>query len=140
MSTMKRNRKPPLAKSPVPTRPRRALRNLTSTFVQTPSGAANKSPLFECGRFYDAYSARRNESLKKPKSQCDLGVAAGTVDRGGSKRLESGSKSGAVDFQVDRSQHPRYSLRSTKENKKPPLSMSFDKPHKVKKTGTVKKI
>ncbi|CAM8983485.1 unnamed protein product [Rhodiola kirilowii] len=195
MSTMKFNRKPPLAKSPVRTRPRPALRSTTSMSVQTPPGsltkssaplrrwdveeidlrpefrstscelralarmatsniesgdkkaglglspvaAANKSPLFERGRFYDIYSARRNdrlkrklgmemeddESFKKCNSDYDLGVTIGQTKRRDSKRLESGRKSIAVDFLVDRSQHLRYSLRSsTKENKKPPLSVS----------------
>uniref|UniRef100_A0A7N0TPZ6 Uncharacterized protein n=1 Tax=Kalanchoe fedtschenkoi TaxID=63787 RepID=A0A7N0TPZ6_KALFE len=212
MSTMKFNRKPPLAKSPVRTRPRRVLRTVTSMSVQTPPGsltksaaplrrwdaaemdlrpelrsiscelralarmagdkikgedektamglspgAANKSLLFERGRFYDVYSAKRNErlkrklgiemedeSLKKRSSECDLGVTAGTVKRRDSKKLEGGRKSIAVDFLVDRSQHPRYSLRSSKENKKPPLSMSLDKScgvdASVKKTGTARRV
>ncbi|CAM8973136.1 unnamed protein product [Rhodiola kirilowii] len=218
MSTMKFNRKPPLAKSPVRTRPRRALRSTTSMSVQTPPGsltksaaplrrwdveemdlrpefrsiscelralarmatsniesedkkaglglspvAANKSPLFERGRFYDIYSARRNdrlkrklgmemedESFKKCNSDYDLGVTIGPTKRRDSKRLESGRKSIAVDFLVDRtSQHSRYSLRSSaKENKKPPLSVSasFDNSYGVgvdaggKKTLTSRRV
>uniref|UniRef100_A0A7N0URG1 Uncharacterized protein n=1 Tax=Kalanchoe fedtschenkoi TaxID=63787 RepID=A0A7N0URG1_KALFE len=214
MSTLKFNRKPPLAKSPIRARPRRVLRTTTSMSVQTPPGSltksaaplrrwdsketdlrpefrsiscelramarmagsnaeienkktgagvglspagVNKSPLFERGRFYDVYSARRNErlkrkmgiemegeGLKKCSREYDLGVTSEGMKRRDTKRLEIGRKSIAVDFLVDRSEHPRYSLRSSKENKKSPMSMSFDKSHRVdasgNKIGTTKRV
>lgn len=113
------------------------------------ASASNKSPLFERGRFYEMYSAKRNErlkrklgietddiSFKKYSNEYELVPTIGAKRQ--SKRLESGRKSIAVDFLVDRNQirGSRYSLRSsTKENKKPPLSMSFDKSCGVDASG-----
>lgn len=92
--------------------------------------SANSSPLFERGRFYEEYSARRNERLKRKKGDkgdevktpCNLGVTVESSKRRDSKRLESLRKSVSAAYSVERNENPRYMLRSmNKENKKPPL-------------------
>ncbi|KAF8038352.1 hypothetical protein BT93_B1015 [Corymbia citriodora subsp. variegata] len=105
------------------------------------NSGANTVSVFERGRFYDVYSARRNERLKRKKggepgeekkSVYDLGV---TVEpskrRGEGKKLESLRKSVCAAYSAERSEAtpaPRYLLRSsTKENKKPPLAMNYEK-------------
>ncbi|KAG5250234.1 Capsid polyprotein [Salix suchowensis] len=81
--------------------------------------SANSSPLFERGRYYEEYSARRNERLKRKKG--DKGDEVKTPRRD-SKRLESLRKSVSAAYSVERNENPRYMLRSmNKENKKPPL-------------------
>ncbi|KAM5565290.1 hypothetical protein ABKV19_019360 [Rosa sericea] len=99
------------------------------------SVSANSSPLFERGRFYEEYSARRNERLRKKyggtgeefKSafKQKLGVAVESAKRGsGTRKLESMRKSVSAAYSVERtSETPRYMLRSmSKESKKPPLA------------------
>ncbi|GFZ10517.1 hypothetical protein Acr_21g0011160 [Actinidia rufa] len=72
------------------------------------------SPLFERGRFYDEYSARRNERLKRKKGE--------TEDE------EEDCVRFGCEVMEDRRENPRYLLRSmTKENKKPPLPVTFEK-------------
>ncbi|GMI78568.1 hypothetical protein like AT5G42330 [Hibiscus trionum] len=97
---------------------------------------ANKScPGFERGRLYDAYSARRNERLKRKKCeetekepktghQYNLGVTVeSSKRRASSKKVESLRKS-AMEMEME-SPTPRYLLRSmNKENKKPPVAVS----------------
>lgn len=96
---------------------------------------ANSSPLFERGKLYEEYSARRNERLRKKyggtgeefKSafKQKLGVAVESAKRGsGTRKLESMRKSVSAAYSVERtSETPRYMLRSmSKENKKPPLA------------------
>ncbi|KAJ6336682.1 hypothetical protein OIU76_006538 [Salix suchowensis] len=92
--------------------------------------SANSSPLFERGRYYEEYSARRNERLKRKKGDkgdevktpCNLGVTVESSKRRDSKRLESLRKSVSAAYSVERNENPRYMLRSmNKENKKPPL-------------------
>ncbi|CAF2340809.1 unnamed protein product [Brassica napus] len=72
--------------------------------------AADSAPLvFERGRFYEEYSARRNERLKRKN-----GGEESVVKRRGT---------------TVETTEPRYSLRSmsmTKENKKPPLPLPID--------------
>ncbi|MCL7044448.1 hypothetical protein MKW94_020454 [Papaver nudicaule] len=98
---------------------------------------------FERGRFYDEYSARRNERLrrrkgetveekKKPSSAYNLGVVESSIKkRGGEqKKLESLRKSVPANFSIPRSEMTtttsRYSLRSsTKDVSK--LTMSSGK-------------
>lgn len=94
------------------------------------------SPRFERGKFYEEYSARRNERLRKRKGETPderktkhcLGVTVESAKRrGDSKKLEQGLRKSmpAGTFSAEQSKIPipRYSLRSsTKENKKPPLS------------------
>ncbi|XP_042015885.1 uncharacterized protein LOC121763863 [Salvia splendens] len=109
-----------------------------------------RSPLFERGRMYDEYSARRNERLFKRKAKgevegyekkpaYDLGVRVESAK----KRVEStkfdsrrkaavaaAAAAAATTPLAERreAQTPRYSLRSTnKENKKPPIPMSMEK-------------
>uniref|UniRef100_A0A5B7B9D7 Uncharacterized protein n=1 Tax=Davidia involucrata TaxID=16924 RepID=A0A5B7B9D7_DAVIN len=96
---------------------------------------AISSPLFERGRFYDEYSARRNERLKRKKGEVGderksvyaLGVKVGSAKRRDSKKLEGLSKSIPSTPMTDRRENPRYSLRSSssKENKKPPLAVNY---------------
>ncbi|OWM70584.1 uncharacterized protein LOC116213582 [Punica granatum] len=91
--------------------------------------------VFERGRFYDEYSARRNERLKRKKGEelgetkktaYDLGVTVESSKRRDSKKLDCLRKSMAVAYSAERnSQTPRYMLRSsTKENKKPPVPVT----------------
>ncbi|XP_057468967.1 uncharacterized protein LOC130758153 [Actinidia eriantha] len=94
------------------------------------------SPLFERGRFYDEYSARRNERLKRKKGETedektayDLGVKFESAKRRDSKRVDGLRKFvSSTPVMEDRRENPRYLLRSmTKENKKPPLPVTFEK-------------
>lgn len=98
--------------------------------------AANSVPVFERGRFYEEYSAKRNERLRRKRGEEAIeGVVKGTPynlgvnhepmtnkRRGTSKKqqqLESIKKTVSMAETT-----PRYSLRSmTKENKKPPLPL-----------------
>ncbi|KAL3505490.1 hypothetical protein ACH5RR_035331 [Cinchona calisaya] len=106
----------------------------------------NRSPLFERGRFYDEYSARRNERLKRKKGGetgydgkkagggYDLGVRVESAKRRGesSKRFESLRKTVPCSTPMNertntRASSSRYLLRSStssKENKKPPLAVA----------------
>ncbi|GKU98141.1 hypothetical protein SLEP1_g11178 [Rubroshorea leprosula] len=110
--------------------------------------SANSTPLFERGRFYDEYSARRNERLKRkkgetgnePKTAYKLGVTVESSKRRDSKKLESLRKSVSAAYSVERSENPRYMLRSmSKENKKPPLALAVNNEKPVigsgRKTG-----
>lgn len=95
------------------------------------SPSVNSSSLFERGRFYEEYSARRNERLKRKKGQTgdqgkatyNLGVTVESAKRSSCRKLESLRKSISAAYSVERtSETPRYMLRSmSKENKKPPL-------------------
>lgn len=98
----------------------------------------NSSSLFERGRFYDEYSARRNERLKRKKAESvaeiktpyNLGVTVESSKRHSSKKLANSlRKSVSAAYSVERSEAaPRYLLRSmTKENKKPPLPVNLEK-------------
>ncbi|KAK2392732.1 hypothetical protein QL285_066062 [Trifolium repens] len=104
--------------------------------------------LFERGRFYDEYSARRNERLKRKQGAMVNDVnttsikqpkvphrALGVTVESGKKsttarKLGSLRKSVSAAYSAEVSETPRYMLRSmTKENKKPPLGggSRFDK-------------
>ncbi|XP_061372847.1 uncharacterized protein LOC133315268 [Gastrolobium bilobum] len=104
------------------------------------SRGLNQHSLFERGRFYDEYSARRNERLKrkkgmtvdegkaKPAHAHALGVTVESGKKSGSRKFGSLRKSVSRAYSVEVSETPRYNLRSmTKENKKPPRASSFDK-------------
>ncbi|KAH6759057.1 hypothetical protein C2S51_019292 [Perilla frutescens var. frutescens] len=99
------------------------------------------SPLFERGRFYDEYCARRNERLKRRKGEVegyekkpayDLGVRVESAKKRGeaskfdSRRKAAVAAAAATPVAERReARTPRYSLRSTsKENKKPPIPMA----------------
>ncbi|KAL4333116.1 hypothetical protein GQ457_07G027630 [Hibiscus cannabinus] len=214
MSTMRYDRKPPLAKSPIRLRPRRVLGS-NSTSLQTPSGSlmksqnpgrdwssegseirpeylsisselralarmvkceigkgetekagfdetnvgANSTTLFERGRFYEEYSARRNERLSRRRGETGteskgghrlgLGVTIESSKRRESKKHESLKKSVCTAYSVERNeiQAPRYSLRSmskAKDNnnniKKPPLAVnSYKNNSSVSAIGTASK-
>ncbi|KAG6519475.1 uncharacterized protein LOC121968590 [Zingiber officinale] len=95
--------------------------------VVSPSRAGPKSPLFERGRFYDLYSARRNERLKRKICELsepavaaaeDPGVAVELAKRRVAKKVESARKSLPDDFSARRMGTLRSSLRSSKEMKK----------------------
>lgn len=99
------------------------------------SFGANSCSLFERGRFYEEYSARRNERLKRKKETgnerkpvYNLGVMAESAKKSAStKKLESLRKSVSAAYTVERNEAPtpRYMLRSMrKENKKPPLPVT----------------
>ena len=118
----------------------------TAGFGET-SLSAISTPLFERGRFYDEYTARRNERLKRKKSETGnesntghhLGVTVESSKRRDSKKLDSLRKSVSAAYSVERSetQTPRYLLRSmSKENKKPPLAVNN---YKSSVIGTEKK-
>ncbi|KAF8405529.1 hypothetical protein HHK36_010436 [Tetracentron sinense] len=91
--------------------------------------SANSRTLFERGRFYDEYSAKRNERLKRKKSETgedkrtvySLGITVESGKRRDSKKLDSLRKSVPANFSIAQAENPRYLLRSSKENKKPPL-------------------
>ncbi|KAI3776534.1 hypothetical protein L1987_46320 [Smallanthus sonchifolius] len=108
----------------------------------TTNQSANEGPLFQRGKFYDEYSARRNERLKRKrggesgvekKTPCKqyLGVRIESAKRTTweVKKFESARK--MMTPLMERRQvatTQRYSLRSScKENKKPPLAMSSRK-------------
>ncbi|XP_027356998.1 uncharacterized protein LOC113866315 [Abrus precatorius] len=103
------------------------------------SCGVNPSALFERGRFYEEYSARRNERLKrkkgvtvgdesKGKSVHALGVTMESGKKGSSRKLGSLRKSVSAAYSAEVSETPRYMLRSrTKENNKPPLATKFEK-------------
>ncbi|KAJ0024610.1 hypothetical protein Pint_09244 [Pistacia integerrima] len=91
--------------------------------------SGNSSSFFERGRFYEEYSARRNERLKRKKNETgdvtktpyNLGVTVESSKRRESKKLESLRKSVSAAYSVETTE-PRYMLRSmSKVNKKPPL-------------------
>ncbi|KAF7829487.1 uncharacterized protein G2W53_011820 [Senna tora] len=91
--------------------------------------SVNSSTLFERGRFYDEYSARRNERLKRKKGVTaddgkasvyvyNLGVTVESAKKSGSKKRESLRKSVSAAYSVD----PRSSDISG------PLSSASDLP------------
>ncbi|XVE56274.1 hypothetical protein DITRI_Ditri03aG0225400 [Diplodiscus trichospermus] len=97
--------------------------------------STNSTHLFERGRFYNEYSVRRNEKLKRKKGERgnesntghNLGVTIESSKRRDSKKLESLRKSVCTAYSAERSetQTPRYMLRSmSNENKKPPLAVN----------------
>ncbi|KAL5706191.1 hypothetical protein ACHQM5_024392 [Ranunculus cassubicifolius] len=88
------------------------------------------SVVYERGKCYEEYSARRNERLRRKsmagqekKTPFSLGVTVDSGKKRESKKLESLRKSVPANFSVTATPTSRYSLRSsTKENKKPPLA------------------
>ncbi|KAL8523675.1 hypothetical protein ACS0TY_013591 [Phlomoides rotata] len=98
-----------------------------------------RMPLFERGRFYDEYCARRNERLKRKKGETadgfekkkpayDLGVRVESSKKREVSKLESRRKAAAATPMTE-ARTTRYSLRSTsKENKKPPIPMPMPMP------------
>lgn len=112
--------------------------NLRRSTTNQSANAIDGSPMFERGRFYEEYSARRNERLRRKrgesgvekKTPCKqyLGVRIESAKKTGEpKKFESARK--MTTPLVERREAvttQRYSLRSsTKENKKPPLAMSY---------------
>ncbi|XP_071701305.1 uncharacterized protein [Rutidosis leptorrhynchoides] len=112
--------------------------NLWGSTTNQSANANNGNPMFERGRLYEEYSARRNERLRRKKgeygvekkSPCKqfLGVRVESSKKTGEvKKFESARK--MTTPLVERKEAvatSRYSLRSSsKENKKPPLAMSY---------------
>ncbi|ESW08010.1 hypothetical protein PHAVU_009G010900 [Phaseolus vulgaris] len=95
--------------------------------------------LFERGKFYDEYSARRNERLMRKRSVTVvdegkvkpirvLGVSVESGKKNSVRKNGSLRKSISAAYSAGVSETPRYMLRSmTKENKKPPLATKSDK-------------
>ncbi|KAG6481599.1 uncharacterized protein LOC122015116 [Zingiber officinale] len=86
-----------------------------------------KSPLFERGRLYDLYSARRNERLERKMAECSEAVAVVTEDpavavvlakRLLSKKAESARKSVLGHFSGSRGSSSRSAVGSSKEKRK----------------------
>ncbi|GAB2289295.1 hypothetical protein Dimus_023599 [Dionaea muscipula] len=101
--------------------------------------------LFERGRFYDEYSARRNERLKR-KMEGETGGAAAAAEttktvssklgvkieysakkRVENRKMESLVKSVSAAYEVDRSEHPRYALRSINKPPLPALPVNIER-------------
>ncbi|XP_010918227.1 uncharacterized protein [Elaeis guineensis] len=114
--------------------------DLGSTFSS--SITCSSSPMFERGRFYELYSARRNEKLKRKKEEIeedmiaqDPGIAIELAKRRSSKKVDSMRKSVPADFSSSRVL--RSSVRSSKEMRKPSALTSPDKPAATgKRIGT----
>ncbi|XP_010481998.1 PREDICTED: uncharacterized protein LOC104760738 [Camelina sativa] len=97
--------------------------------------ASNSVPVFERGRFYEEYSAKRNERLRR-KKKGEEAVVEGTPYHLGvnhepmtnKRRGTSSAKKKTVVVSMGETTSattPRYSLRSmTKENRKPPLPVN----------------
>ncbi|XP_073276604.1 uncharacterized protein [Primulina huaijiensis] len=124
------------------------LKTIDNSSTECSAFGPKTSPLFERGRFYEVYSARRNERLKRKKCEMeeytcdkkpsyDLGVRVESEKtRASANKFDSRRKALAMAAHttplVERREAPtpRYSLRSStrKENKKPPLPIaSFEK-------------
>ncbi|KAL7207291.1 hypothetical protein ACSBR1_029284 [Camellia fascicularis] len=99
--------------------------------------SATSSSVFERGRFYEEYSARRNERLKRKKGETgdekkkktvyDLGVKVESAKKRDVKGLRKSVLSTPM-ATMDRRENQRYFLRSSiKENKKPPLPVKSQK-------------
>ncbi|QCE16754.1 hypothetical protein DEO72_LG11g3773 [Vigna unguiculata] len=107
------------------------------------SCGVKSSALFERGKFYDEYSARRNERLMrkrgvtavdegKVKPVRALGVSVESGKKSSVRKIGNLRKSISAAYSAGVSETPRYMLRSmTKENKKPPLATKSDKSKKV---------
>ncbi|ONK71956.1 uncharacterized protein A4U43_C04F14130 [Asparagus officinalis] len=87
----------------------------------------NTPILFERGKFYELYSARRNERLKRKKEYYmeldetvaqDPEIAVELAKRRASKKAESLRKSVPANFSVSRANSLRSSVRNSKEMKK----------------------
>ncbi|XP_008789368.2 uncharacterized protein LOC103706881 [Phoenix dactylifera] len=114
----------------------------------TSSIACSRSPMFERGRFYELYSARRNARLKRKKEEIaeeaiaqDPSIAIELAKRRSSKKVESERKSVPADFSSSRVL--RSSVRSSKEMKKPSAPTYPDKPAATGKrigTRSVRKV
>lgn len=113
----------------------------------TATASTNCSSLFERGRMYDEYSARRNERLKRKKGETeeersvhDSGVpAVEFVKRRNAKKTESVRKSVPANFAIGRRDGLRSSVRISNESKKPVSSVIGEKSvvdgDKTKRTG-----
>ncbi|XP_058098532.1 uncharacterized protein LOC131243307 [Magnolia sinica] len=89
----------------------------------------HSSPLFERGRLYNEYSARRNERLKRKKMEAEEEKTSAVHDTGvlavecgkrrNAKKTETVRKSVPANFSVGRREGLRSSTRISKETKKP---------------------
>ncbi|XP_028114455.1 uncharacterized protein LOC114312430 [Camellia sinensis] len=99
--------------------------------------SVTSSSVFERDRFYEEYSAIRNERLKRKNSEIgdektkktvyDLGVKVESAKKWDVKGLRKSVLSTPM-ATMDRRENQRYFLRSSiKENKKPPLPVKSQK-------------
>nr|XP_010943929.1 uncharacterized protein LOC105061542 isoform X2 [Elaeis guineensis] len=99
----------------------------------TSSITCSNSPMFERGRYYEVYSARRNERLKRKKEIADQsisqdpGIAIELAKRRNSKKVDGMRKSVPANFSLSRVNSLRSSVRSSKEMKKPSASTYSEK-------------
>ncbi|XP_008802854.1 uncharacterized protein LOC120108427 [Phoenix dactylifera] len=109
------------------------------TTLASSSTSSSSSPMFERGRFYEVYSARRNERLKRKKEIADElvsqdpGIAIELAKRRNSKNVNSVRKSVPADFSSSRVNSLRSSVRSSKEMKKPSSLTCSEKPAAIGK-------
>ncbi|EHA8587951.1 hypothetical protein COCNU_scaffold003683G000020 [Cocos nucifera] len=101
--------------------------------------ACSSSPMFERGRFYELYSARRNERLKRKKEETeedvmiaqDPGIAIELAKRRSSKKVDGMRKSAPADFSSSRVL--RSSVRSSSKEMNKPSGLPY--PEKPAATG-----
>ncbi|XP_057728356.1 uncharacterized protein LOC130944186 [Arachis stenosperma] len=128
--------------------------NFDSFAAGAASCGSRPGVLFERGRFYDEYSARRNERLRRkqgvvavaeqsklPAYSVGLGVTMESAKKYSSRKLGSIRKSvtAAYSMEMSEAQTPRYMLRSMtkeKETKKPTLAAVPKPPSAGRKIGT----
>ncbi|XP_051124196.1 uncharacterized protein LOC127246714 [Andrographis paniculata] len=115
--------------------------------------------IFERGRFYEEYSARRNERLRRKKSESefgyekkpayDLGVRVESAMKREASKYSSRGKMTAVAAAATPERAaptPRYSLRSSsmrKENKKPllpPMNIAEKSVGVTQRKGSVRRV
>ncbi|KAG1362627.1 hypothetical protein COCNU_10G008460 [Cocos nucifera] len=100
----------------------------------TSSITCSNSPMFERGRYYEVYSARRNERLKRKKEiedesiGQDPGIAIELAKRRNSKKVDGMRKSVPANFSLSRMNSLRSSVRSSKEMKKP-SALTYSEKH-----------
>ncbi|KAF3335578.1 hypothetical protein FCM35_KLT20085 [Carex littledalei] len=98
---------------------------------------SSTSPLFERGRLYDLYSARRNERLRRRQLELleeteavkviqNPAVAIELAKKKTTKKNESARKSISGDISVSRIPTLRSAVRTSKEMKKNTTSFGFD--------------
>ncbi|KAG9443192.1 hypothetical protein H6P81_019046 [Aristolochia fimbriata] len=88
--------------------------------------------LFKRGRFYDEYSARRNERLKRKKAEAESSIDHSVFNvefgkRKTAKKTDALRKSVPANFSVPRREGLRSSVRLSKENKQP-LPTNIERP------------
>ncbi|CAH8288875.1 unnamed protein product [Eruca vesicaria subsp. sativa] len=107
--------------------------------LQNMAANSEVAPVFERGRLYDEYSARRNERLRRKKGGGEDSVVKGTPYGLGVEPVTT-KRRGTVKKKVETTV-PRYSLRSMKkENKKPSIPMNVDVSAMKSVTTTTRRV